>query len=203
MFVDHDNKGILSTTLSTLTAASKLGGPVNALILGRNINKTISEQTSKIKGISKVIVIDDEKLDHLLPENVSVMISKLCANYTHVLAPSTNTFKNIIPRLAALNDSSPLTDVSSIEDSEHFLRPMYAGNAIAKVKMTDKIKFLLIRPTSFDKAVSDPAQTTETVDGTSMTEPSTASLSQFVSESSAKSDRPDLGAARVVVSGNY
>ena len=139
IFVDHDNKSILNTTLSTVTAAAKIGGTLTALVTGRNL-KDISTQAAKMKGVSKVIVIDQENLEHSLPENVSTMLSKLCSNFTHVLAPSTNNFKYILPRLAALCDCNPLTDVSSVVDADHFLRPMYAGNAIAKVKMTDKVK---------------------------------------------------------------
>lgn len=139
VFVDHDTKSIFNTTLSTVTAASKVGGTMTAIITGHNI-KDISTRAAKMKGISKVLYIDHEKLEHSLPEDISIMVSKLCSNFTHVLAPSTNNFKNILPRLAALCDCNPLTDVSSVVDNEHFLRPMYAGNAIAKVKMTDKIK---------------------------------------------------------------
>ena len=140
VFVDHDNMALSNGTLLTITVALKIGGSINHLVVGSCVDKAIATEASKIKGVSKVLVIDDENLDHLLPEDFSKLFVKVCSNYTHVLAPSTNAFKSIIPRIAALCDSSPITDDSEVVDNEHFLRPMYAGSAIAKVKMTDKIK---------------------------------------------------------------
>ena len=173
-------------TLSTITAAKSLGNEVSLLIAGHNISD-IGKKASSIKGISKVLLIDNEIFSNKIAENISKTLLQLANNYTHILAPSSNHGKNYLPRTAALLDSSPLTDVTSIIDNETFQRPQYAGNAIVTVKMTDKIKFLLVRSTAFEKTEIEGGNATiETLNIESNN--LSASLSTFISENQTKSE---------------
>lgn len=139
---EHDGKSITPSTLSTITAASKLGQEISLLLAGHNIGD-VAKAAASIKGPAKVITVDDEVLAHASAEDLSKLLVPMAKNYSHILAPSSNVGKNFMPRLAALLDVSPLTDVLSVVDNETFKRPMYAGNAIATVKMTDSIKVFM------------------------------------------------------------
>lgn len=164
---------------------------------GKNVGSAASKAAT-INGVKKVLVMDDASLENNLPEVVSSAVSDVVKNYSHILAPSSNFGKNFLPRTAALLDSSPLTDVVSVIDENTFKRPLYAGNAIATMKMSDAIKFLLVRPTAFDKAgFGSSAAPVESVSvgGTA------SRASSFVSQTQTKSARPELSTARVVVSG--
>lgn len=199
VIAEHANGTIAATTLSTVKAAQAIGGNVTVLVYGNGVGD-VAKKAAAIGGVSKVLVADKPHLGNAVAEDVSKLAHGLTSGnaYTHVLAASTNTGKNYIPRVAALLDVSPLSDVSAVVDENTFKRPMYAGNAIATVKMTDKVKVMTIRATAFDKAAdAGGSATVEDVSGTD----STASLSTFVSANVVKSERPDLNTAKVVVSG--
>lgn len=202
VIAEHDGCSVSPGTLATVTAASKLGGDVDLLVLGFKCGD-VSAKAAATLGVKTVLVVDNELFAHRNAEDLSKAVvallkrTEICA-YSHVLAASSNHGKNFLPRVAALLDASPLTDVLKVIDSETFQRPMYAGSAIATVKMSDKVKFLLVRTTAFDKTAevggSAVVQTVALPD-------CKTSLSAFISESSKKSARPELTTARVVVSG--
>jgi electron transfer flavoprotein alpha subunit len=160
--------------------------------------KAAIDEAAKIAGVKKVITIEDPSFAHLLPETVSPVLEKIAKDYSHVIAGSSNVTKNILPRTAALLDSAVVGEVVSILSEDSFQRPVYAGNAMATIQSRDKIKFLLIRGTAFEKAVFGETKAAIEAGNVSVT---TSDLSRFVSASVSKSDRPDLAAARVVVSG--
>lgn len=200
VIAEHDGSAVSGGTLSTITAASKIGGDVSVLVAGKGA-KTAAEYAATVTGVSKVLVAESEALADGLAENMAelVKVAASSGSYTHILAASSNHGKNFIPRAAAQLDSSPLMDVLEVVDDSTFKRPMYAGNAIATVKMSDAIKFILVRSTAFDKAATgaETAAAVETFDFAA----SKSALSKFLSASVSESERPDLTAARVVVSG--
>lgn len=162
--------------------------------------KELGALASKIEGVSKIFTLDDEHFENKLAENHSSGLFKFLNGYTHILSPASNHGKNFLPRTAALCDSSPLSDVISVIDSETFQRPMYAGNAIATVKMTDTLKFLTVRTTSFEKSAevggSASVESLQLDSGDKC-----SGMSTFISENATKSERPDLTTAKIVVSG--
>lgn len=186
-------------TLATITAASKIkGNPITLLVAGSNVG-AVATKASNIAGVSKVICVDDASLIGNVAEKLASTVVEIAKDgFTHVFVPASNNGKNFAPRAAALLDSSPLTDVLSVIDENTFTRPMYAGNAIATMKMTDKVKFLLVRPTSFEKAAATGGAGKVEAGKVGAAPAKSAS---WVSESQTKSERPDLGTARVVVSG--
>ena len=161
-------------------------------MVGKNIND-VAKYASSINNITKVLIVDDSKYENILAEDISNLIVQIGKSYTHILAPSSNNGKNFIPRSAAILDSSPLSEVMSVIDHETFKRPMYAGNAIATVKMSSPIKFLLIRTTTFEKAtVGSQSAPIETVAVNTFAN----SSSTFISQSQNSSERPELTSAR-------
>lgn len=196
---EHDNATLSPSSLSTIEAAKQIGGDVTVLIIGYKVNE-VSVITSKVDGVCKVLSADHEGLKDRIAEDISPIVRDIATNgsYTHVLAPSSNNGKNFIPRTAALCDSSPLTDIIAVKDESTFLRPMYAGNAIATVKMMDSLKFLLIRPTAFEKVSLEGGNASiENVDTGTFSK----STTEFKTAKGAVSDRPDLSTANIVVSG--
>jgi len=195
LIAEHDNAGIKPATLAAVTAAQKLG-ETDILVAGHNC-AAAADAAAKIPGIAKVIVADDAAYAHQLAENVAALVAKHAPAYGYVLAPATTTGKNMLPRVGALLDVQPLSDVSGIESADTFVRPIYAGNAFATVKSNDKIKVMTVRTTAFDAA---PAE-----GGSAAIEKTDAAgdsgLTAFVSQELTKSERPELTAARVVVSG--
>jgi len=188
-------------TLSTVTAAQNLGEEVSILVTGKDLANACSE-ASKLNNVSKVISMDDESLDKQMAETTSkVILSYLEKNnsFTHILAPASPKFKGILPRIAAILDTHMLTDVIKVEDKSTFTRPMYAGNALATITNDEKMKIISVRGTAFDAATTgDGEAPIESIDVDGSTLPQT---SKFISEQVSKSDRPDLTAASVVVSG--
>lgn len=168
------------------------------MVVGKGIADAAAH-ASKVGGVKKVLTIDHDVFQHVLAEDIAPVVKDLAKGYSHVVAPSSNSSKNFIPRAAALADSAPVTDILSVVDESTFTRPVYAGNAIATVKMSDAIKFVLVRTTAFEKAATgDNAAPIEAVAPASL---SKAASSKFISANVSKSDRPDLATARVVVSG--
>lgn len=196
VYAEHDNKELKKATLNTVTAASKIGGDVVVLVAGSGCDG-VAQQAAQVAGVSKVICVSNPALEHQLAENVANLVVSLAGDYSHILAPATTTGKNFMPRVAALLDVNMLSDITAVIDAETFERPIYAGNAIATVKDTESKKIITVRSTAFDAAAS--------TGGSANVEQGTggddAGKSQFVSEELATSDRPDLTAAEIVVSG--
>ncbi len=196
VLAEHDNKHLKAATLNTVTAAAKAAGEVHVLVAGHDC-AAVAQQAAKIQGVSKVLVADAPHLADGLAENVAEQVLALARGYSHVFAPATSFGKNVLPRVAAKLDSAQVSDIVGVESSDTFTRPIYAGNAIATVQSSDPIKVVTARPTNFDAA---PAE-----DGNAAVESvapvADAGLSKFVGREVAKSDRPELQGARVVVAG--
>ena len=196
VLAEHDNVNFKSSTYNTITAANKLSEDIHLLVLGKNI-EDLSNNAKSIHLLKKVIKCDHEKLENPIPEILSPIISKLAENYSHILVPSSTFGKNILPRISAHLDLTQISDIIGIESEDTFIRPIYAGNAISYVKTNQRINLLSIRPTSFDKCEvsGGSAQLEETpfID--------TDVKTKFINREVSKSDRPELGSARVVISG--
>tara|TARA_R110002051_G_scaffold186299_3_gene255847 strand:+ start:253 stop:1182 length:930 start_codon:yes stop_codon:yes gene_type:complete len=195
VLVEHDNKTMKDATLAVVTAASQLG-EVHALVLGSGC-AAVGEQVAKVAGVSTVHVADDAALEHQLAENAAPLIASLMESHDAFLAPATTTGKNIAPRVAALLDVMQISDILSVESEDTFTRPIYAGNAIATVKSSDAKKVITVRGTAFDKAATEGGSAS--IEG--VTGAGESGLSTFVSEEIAKSERPELTSAKIIVSG--
>ena len=195
VLVEHDNTNMKDATLAVVTAASQLG-EVHALVIGSGC-ASVAEQAAKVAGVATVHVADDAALANQLAENAAPLIASLMETHDAFLAPATTTGKNVAPRVAALLDVMQISDILSVESEDTFTRPIYAGNAIATVKSSDAKKVITVRGTAFDKAATEGGSgTIEAVSGAS-----DAGLSSFVSEEIAKSERPELTSAKIIVSG--
>ncbi|WP_028301189.1 electron transfer flavoprotein subunit alpha/FixB family protein [Oceanospirillum beijerinckii] len=193
---DHSNAALVGATANTVTAAQQIGGDITVLVAGSNCGAA-AEEAAKLSGVSKVIVADNAAYEHLLAENVSLLVADLGKDFTHILAPATSNGKNILPRVAALLDVAQISDIIAVESADTFKRPIYAGNAIATVQSEDAIKVITVRGTGFDAAAAaDGSAAVEALDNAQ-----NAEKSAFVGEELAKSDRPELTAAKVVISG--
>ena len=196
VYAEHDNKELKKATLNTVTAASKIGGDIVVLVAGLGC-EAVAEQAAKVAGVSKVLCASNAAFEHQLAENVAKLVVSLAGDYSHIVAPATTTGKNFLPRVAALLDVNMLTDVTAVIDAETFERPIYAGNAIATVKDTESKKIITVRATAFDAAAAEGGAAS--IEQVSAGED--AGKSKFVGEELAKSDRPELTAAEIVVSG--
>jgi electron transfer flavoprotein alpha subunit len=194
LIAEHDNAALKPATLHAAAAAKKLGD-FDILVAGSGC-AAVADAAAKVSGCKKVLLADDKAYEHQVAENVAALVAKIGANYTHILCPATTTGKNMLPRAAALLDVQPLTDVSDVVSADTFVRPIYAGNAFQTVQSKDKIKAMTIRTTAFDAVPTDGTGAVEKIDTTG-----DAGLAQFVSQQITKSERPELTAARVVVSG--
>ena len=196
LIVEHNNKELKSFTLNAVTAASQIDTDVHALVIGNNCGD-VAKATSELPLVKKVITVEAAYYENFLAENFAPVIVKLADNYSHIVC-SANTFgKNLMPRIAAKLDTSQVSDIIKVESSDTFVRPIYAGNAFATVKSTDAKKCITIRPTSFDPCeISGGSAPIETAEATEE-----FSLTKFVKREEIKSDRPELGTARIVVSG--
>jgi len=193
---EHDNAGLRPATLNTVTAAGQLGGEAHMLVAGSGC-AAVAAAAAKIPGVAKVLVADAPEYAHEIAENLAPLIAKLAPGYSHVLAPATTFGKNVLPRAAALLDVQQISEISGIESEDTFVRPIYAGNAMATVKSTDKIKLITVRGTAFDAAPEDGGSAaTETVAGTG-----NADLTTFLGQELTKSERPELTTAGIVISG--
>ena len=195
VWVEHDNASVKDATLSAVTAAGKLGDVV-ALVAGQGAQGA-ADAAAKIAGVSKVLLADDAAYGHALAENVAPLVADLMAGYDAFVAPATTTGKNVAPRVAALLDVMQISEVLSVESADTFTRPIYAGNAIATVKSSDAKKVLTVRGTAFEKAAAEGGSApVEAVSGKG-----DSGLSSFVGAEIAKSERPELTSAKVIVSG--
>ncbi len=196
VIAEHDNASIKGATLNTVAAAAAIGGEIDVLVAGANCG-VAAEAAAKIAGVSKVISADNAVYEHQLAENVALLIADLGKGYSHILAPATTNGKNNLPRAAALLDVQAISDIISVESADTFKRPVYAGNVIATVQSGDAIKVLTVRTTAFDPVAAEGGSASvEAIDGSH-----NAGNSEFVGEELAKSDRPELTAASIIVSG--
>jgi len=196
VIAEHDNASIKGATLNTVTAALACGGDVHVLVAGHNA-AAAAQAAAQIAGVAKVIHADDAGLAHGLAENVAAQVLAIASNYSHILFPATASGKNTAPRVAAKLDVAQISDITKVISPDTFERPIYAGNAIATVQSTDATKVLTVRTTGFDAAAaSGGSAAVETA------APQAASAkSTFVGNEIAKSERPELTAAKIIVSG--
>ncbi|MFS2123091.1 electron transfer flavoprotein subunit alpha/FixB family protein [Pseudomonas nitroreducens] len=196
VIAEHNNGALGAATLNTVAAAQKIGGDIAVLVAGQNVGG-VAEAAAKIAGVSKVLVADNAAYAHQLPENVAPLIAELGKGYSHVLAAATTNGKNFLPRVAALLDVDQISEIIEVVSADTFKRPIYAGNAIATVQSSAAVKVITVRGTGFDAAAAEGGSAAvEAVSG-----PADAGKSAFVGEELAKSDRPELTAAKIVVSG--
>ena len=193
---EHDNNEIKGSTLNTVTAASEIGGEVSVLVVGSE-SSSAAEQASKIDGISSVIHVDDPIYKNFLAEDLGNLVASVAKGFNYILAPATTFGKNFLPRVAAKLDVQQISDIISVEDADTFKRPIYAGSCIATVKSTDSIKVITVRTTAFD--ASHMTDSSVTVNSGSVVD--SLNNASFVSDEIAESDRPELTAAEVIVSG--
>jgi electron transfer flavoprotein alpha subunit len=196
VIAEHDNSSIKGATLNTIAAASNINGEVTLLVAGFDISNVIDEAKT-ISGVSKIISCDHELYKHFLAEDFAKLVLSIANSYSYILAPATTFGKNLMPRISAKLDIQQISDIISIEAEDTFKRPIYAGSCIATVKSNDSIKLITVRATAFDPVSLDnndiPVESIDAVDA--------SNISEFVSEEIAKSDRPELTAANIVISG--
>ena len=195
VFAEHDNSTLKAETLKTVAAAQAIGGDITLLVAGFNC-QSVADAASKVNGVSKVLVSDNAVYEHNLAENVSLLVLELAGDYEHIIATALTTGKNFMPRIAALLDVAQISDIIAVENSDTFVRPIYAGNAIATVQSLDSKKVITVRPTAFDAVATDGNAEVVTLNLTT-----NANISTHVSDVLTESERPDLGAAGVVISG--
>ena len=193
---DHDNEALKPVTLVSLAAAAEIGGDVDVLVAGQKC-EGVANEAAQIGGVNKVLVADAEAYAHALPENVAPLVVTLSENYSHLLTAHTTTGKNFMPRVAAALDVQMISDIMGVDSEDTFKRLIYAGNAIATVKTSDEKKVLTVRGTGFDGVAPDGGSASvETIEGAAPD-----GNTEFVADELAKSERPELTAAGVVISG--
>jgi len=195
VFAEHDNSRLKSDTLKTVAAAQAIGGDIHILVAGLKCDD-VANEAAKVNGVSKVLVADNAAYEHQLAENISLLVTELACDYDHILATALTTGKNFMPRVAALLDVAQISDIIAVESTDTFVRPIYAGNAIATVQSVDSKKVITVRSTGFDAVATDGNAEIVKVDSVQ-----DAGLSAHVSDEISKSERPELGAASVVISG--
>lgn len=196
VIAEHDNKALNGATLNVVAAAQKIGGDIIVLVAGSGA-QAVADQAAQVAGVSKVLLADNAAYAHQLAENVAKLVAELGKGYSHILAASTSNGKNILPRAAALLDVSMITDIIAVESPTTFKRPIYAGNAIATVESSESVVVATVRGTAFDPvATTGGSAAVEAV-----ADVQDAGISTFISEEIVKSERPELTAARIVVSG--
>jgi electron transfer flavoprotein alpha subunit len=196
VIAEHDNASLKGATLNTVTAAAQCGGDVHVLVAGSGCG-AVAEQAAKIAGVSKVLVADAPHFADGLAENVAEQILAVAGAYSHILAPATAYGKNILPRVAAKLDVAQISEITKVDAPDTFERPIYAGNAIAIVQSGDKVKVITVRSTGFDAAASEGGSAAVEA----VTAVADSGKSSFVGRELAKSDRPELTGAKIVVSG--
>lgn|SRR5690554_1001098 len=196
VYAEHDNSTLKGATLNVVAAAKEIGGDITILVAGSGCG-AVADAAAKVAGVSKVLVADNAAYANQLAENVGDLVAEIGKDYSHVLIPATTTGKNFAPRVAALLDVEQISEIITVESADTFKRPIYAGNAIATVQSSDSIKVITVRATGFDAVAAEGGSAA--VEALSVVKD--AGLSSFVGEELAKSDRPDLTAAKIVISG--
>jgi len=193
---EHDNAELKGATLNTVAAAKKLSGDVHLLVAGDNCGK-VAEAAAKVSGVAKVLVAEGPEYGHAIAENLAPLIVKLAASYSHILVPATTSGKNVTPRVAATLDAQQISEIVGVLSDDTFERPIYAGNAIATVQSGDRVKVMTVRATAFDPVAADG--------GSAAVEKIAAAASpgitSYVGSAISKSERPELTAARIIISG--
>jgi electron transfer flavoprotein alpha subunit len=200
VLAEHDNAALKPSTLNAIAAAAEISkagaGDVHVLVAGKDC-RTVAEAASKAAGVAKVLLADDPAYEHALAENVAPLLVKLAPGYSHLLAPATTSGKNVMPRVAALLDVMQVSDISAVVSADTFVRPIYAGNALATVQSKDPVKVITVRGTAFPGVEADGGDAPiESVAATG-----DSGLSHFVRAELSKSERPELTSARVIISG--
>ena len=195
VIAEHDNASLKGSTLNTITAAVQAGGQVHVLVAGSNA-KAAADAAAQVAGVAKVLLADGAQFADGLAENVAAQVLAIAKDYSHILAPATAYGKNILPRVAALLDVGQISDITKVDSPDTFERPIYAGNAIATVQSTDAIKVITVRTTGFDPAGAGGSAAVEAISAVA-----DSGKSSFVGREVAKSDRPELTAAKIIVSG--
>jgi electron transfer flavoprotein alpha subunit len=196
IIAEHDNNELKGATLNTVAAGAAIGGDIDILVAGTDCG-SVAEAASQVPGVRKVLVADKESYKNSLAENVGNLVAELAEGYSHVLAPATTNGKNFMPRVAAKLDVSQISDISAVISEDTFERPIYAGNCIATVQISDSIKVITVRTTGFDASEASGGS----AELTAIDNDTDAGVSSFVKEEIAESDRPELTAADVVISG--
>jgi electron transfer flavoprotein alpha subunit len=195
VIAEHDNASLKAATLNTVTAAQKIGGEVHVLVAGTNC-AAAAQQAAGLQGVAKVKVADAAHYEAQTAENLTALVVANAAGYTHILAPATTFGKNVAPRVAALLDVAQISEITAVESADTFVRPIYAGNAMATVKSADAVKVVTVRSTAFDAAAAGGAAAVESIAAAADT-----AQSQLLNRELTKSERPELGAAKIIVSG--
>ncbi len=195
VIAEHDNAALKSATLNTVSAAAAIGGDIHVLVAGSGC-QAVADEAASISGVGKVLLADAADYEHQLPENIAPLVQQLASSYGHVLAPATTTGKNVMPRVAALLDVAQVSDIVAVESADTFVRPIYAGNALATVQSSDSIKVITVRSTGFDEAEKGGSAAVEACDIVSNQD-----IAQFVGEQLSVSERPELTSASIVISG--
>ena len=196
VIAEHDKGELKGATLATIAAAQQLGDQIDLLVAGSDC-AGVAEQAAKAAGVRRVLLAENAAYDHMLAENTAPLVAELAKDYSHVLAPASTNGKNVLPRAAALLDVQAISDISAVISEDTFQRPIYAGNIIATVQTSDPIKVLTVRTTAFDPVPAEGGSATiEKLDSVHQT-----GLSEYKGEEVAKSDRPELTAAGIVISG--
>ena len=196
VIAEHDRSALFPATLNTITAASQVGGDIDVLVAGENCG-AVAEEAAKVAGVSRVLVCDSATHAQDITENVAQLVNSLVGSYSHVMAPATTFGKSTIPYAAALSDVQAISDISEVVDADTFVRPIYAGNALAKVKSSDSVKFITVRSTAFELAAAEGGSAAvESIDDAG----ANGSV-QFIEQMLSESERPELTSAKIVVSG--
>ena len=196
VIAEHDNTNLKPATLNTVAAANVIGGAVHILVAG-NACQSVADEAAAVDGVEKVILADDSAYENQLAESTANLIKSIANDYSHIFAPATTFGKNVLPRLSALLDVQQISEITEVVSEDTFKRPIYAGSCIATVKSTDSTKVITVRATAFDPAnASGGSASIETISADGVSD-----LSSFVNEEIAQSDRPELTAASIVISG--
>ena len=196
VITDHNNSELAGATYNVVTAASKLGADIHLLVAGKGC-AGVADAAAKIPGVAKVLLAEDDSYEHFLGEPLSDLVVKLAADYDAVMTAATTIGKNFMPRAAALMDLQQISEISDVIDADTFVRPIYAGNAMATVKSSDPKKMITVRATAFDKAEAEGGS----AEVSAIDSAGDPGLSSFVGQDLSMSERPELTAARVIVSG--
>ena len=196
ILAEHNNSEVKSSTLNTINAASKVGSEIEVLVVGSNI-ENISKEIANYEHVTKTIMLDNPNFENVIAEKIDPIIVSIADKYSHIFAPATTFGKNIMPRVAVKLDIAQISDVISIESDDTFIRPIYAGNALATVKSSDTKKVITVRPTSFDVVAKEGGSGIVETINSELVE----SHTEFIDREESKSDRPELSTARIVVSG--
>lgn len=192
---EHNNEALSSVTAHTVTAAQAIGGDIDVLVAGEGA-QAVADQAAKLSGVKRVLLADSPLYKHALAEELAALVAAQGKSYSHILASATTSGKNFMPRVAALLDVEQISDIIAVESTDTFKRPIYAGNAIATVQSEDAIKVITVRGTAFDACAEDGSAAVE-----SIAAEAAVAVSDFVGEELAKSDRPELTSAKIVISG--